>query len=173
MNDVTLGQRRIMIENKQLGICGPSWRQGFKALVRVLLGGAVFMSVMSVSACQTLGSEEGALPDAIRSAGSVLRAEGYPNLSKVPPVPKDLPSEKNWVDLEAGLQSEARRLETKAGAQPVTQLESDQDWASQAKLNLEKSPKSLPLEASTTDAAVWAAKTRASIEAGIARLPPS
>jgi hypothetical protein len=127
----------------------------------------------SLVACQSLGSEEGALPDAIRSAGAVVSGSGYPDLSKIPPTPKNMPSEKNWLDFETGLKRDARRLALKAGAQPVTAMEIDQAWANQAKSSLEAVPNALPVETSPTEDANWAAKARARIEADIARLPPS
>jgi hypothetical protein len=144
-----------------------------KGLGRKGLSCLIVACSMSLAACQSLRSEEGALVDAIRSAGAVVSASGYPDLSKVPNLPKNLPSEKNWADFEAGLKSDARRLSLTAGAQPITPMEIDQAWASQARTDLEASPNALPIETSPTDDANWAAKARAGIAADIARLPPS
>ena len=127
----------------------------------------------SLVACQSLGNEEGALPDAIRSTGAVVSGSGYPDLSKIPAVPKNLPNQKNWRDFEAGLQSDARRITLQAGAQPVTAMEIDQTWARQEKSNLEASPNALQIDPTPTDDLNWAAKARARLEADIARLPPS
>ena len=140
---------------------------------RMALGYLLIVCSTSLTACQSLGGEEGALPDAIRSAGAVISASGYPDLSKIPATPKDLPSDKSWRDFEAGLKRDSRRLVLKAGAQPVTAMEIDQAWASQAKSSLEAVPNAQPVETSPTEDADWAAKARAKIEADIARLPPS
>ncbi len=148
-------------------------RQHTLRRARMALGYLLIVCSTSLTACQSLGGEEGALPDAIRSAGAVVSASGYPDLSKIPATPKDLPSDKSWRDFESGLKRDARRLALKAGAQPVTAMEIDQAWASQAKLSLEAVPNALPTQTTPTEDANWAAKARAKIEADIARLPPS
>ena len=161
----------MVSEDEGPNVPGP--KQSPKSRCHVALGCLIFASPLLLAACQSLRSEEGALPDAIRSAGAVVAGSGYPDLSRVPNLPKNLPSEKNWIEFEAGLNRDARRLALKAGAQPITPMEIDQAWASLAKSSLEASPNALPIEASPTDDADWAAKARASIAADIARLPPN
>ncbi|GIU65872.1 hypothetical protein [Candidatus Phycosocius spiralis] len=156
---------------------GPSKQEGFalglRKLVLQFLRRLGLMGMIPAVACQSIGTVEGALPDAIRSTRAVVVAAGYPDLSKIPTVPVNLPSEKDWIDFESDLLRDVRRLSFKAGAPPLSQLESTQAWASQVRSTLEASHMSAPIDPSPSDATSWAAKARASIEAGIARLQPN
>jgi predicted nucleic acid-binding protein len=70
-------------------------------------------------ACQTLGQEDGFLPDTIRSASAVLKPGDYPDLTKIPDAPTDLPSQKAWANLQSGLQADATRLEANPNSKPM------------------------------------------------------
>ncbi|MCA3692395.1 MAG: hypothetical protein IOB61_03410 [Aquidulcibacter sp.] len=127
----------------------------------------------SLGACQSLSQEEGFLPDTIRSAGSVLTPRDYPDLTKIPDAPTNLPSQKSWAELQAGLQASAKVLEANPSSKPVAASEIDQAWAKAEQQAIEANAASVPTQQNAAESDAWAAAARAKMEADIARLPPT
>ncbi|MFM1976693.1 MAG: hypothetical protein RL145_1539 [Pseudomonadota bacterium] len=134
---------------------------------------ALGLVVVPLSACQTLGQEEGFLPDTIRSASAVLKPGDYPDLTKIPDPPKNLPSQKSWTDLQSGLQADAKIMQANPGSKPIAAGEIDQSWATAEKQAIEANSASTPTSQTTAESDAWAAAARAKMEADIARLPPT
>jgi hypothetical protein len=129
--------------------------------------------LVPLCACQTLGQEEGFLPDTIRSAGAVLKPGDYPDLSKIPDAPKNLPSQKSWASLQSGLQADAKRLEANPNSKPLRADEIDQTWAKAAKQAIDSNSASAQTAQTDAESDAWAAAARAKMEADVARLPPT
>ncbi|WP_157893647.1 hypothetical protein [Aquidulcibacter paucihalophilus] len=127
----------------------------------------------SLGACQSLSQQEGFLPDTIRSAGSVLTPRDYPDLTKIPDAPTNLPSQKSWAELQAGLQASANVLEANPSSKPVAANEIDQAWAKAEQQAIEANAASAPAQQNAAESDAWAAAARAKMEADIARLPPT
>ncbi len=128
---------------------------------------------LPLGACQSLSQEEGFLPDTIRSASSVLTPRDYPDLTKIPDAPTNLPSQKSWADLQAGLQADAKIMQANPGAKPVSASEIDQTWAKAEQQSIEANSASAPTQQTAAESDAWAAAARAKMEADIARLPPT
>ncbi|OYU76820.1 MAG: hypothetical protein CFE32_08520 [Alphaproteobacteria bacterium PA3] len=143
----------------------PLWRAPMMFALGILF--------VPLSACQTLGQEEGFLPDTIRSAGAVLKPGDYPDLSKIPDAPKDLPSEKSWAALQSGLQADAKVVAANPGSKPIAAGEIDQTWAKAEKRSIESNSASAQTTQTDAESDAWAAAARAKMEADIARLPPT
>jgi hypothetical protein len=125
--------------------------------------------------CMSLENEEGRLPDAMRGAIAGLTAKGYPDLTKIPDAPTELPSSTTWTSLEAGLVQQGRDLSANPTAATPTAEETNLDWAQSEKEKLEADPRAAPLPAVVPGAEgtpEWAAAARAKLEADLARLPP-
>lgn len=129
--------------------------------------------LVPLCACQSLDQEEGFLPDTIRSAGAVLKPGDYPDLTKIPDTPKDLPNQKSWANLQAGLQADAKRLEANPNSKPMPADEIDQTWAKAAKQAIDSNSASAQTAQTDAESDAWAAAARAKMEADIARLPPT
>jgi hypothetical protein len=129
--------------------------------------------LLPLCACQTLGQEEGFLPDTIRSAGSVLKPGDYPDLTKIPDAPKDLPSQTSWENLQSGLQADANRLEANPNSKPMLADEIDQTWAKATKQAIDSNSASAQTAQTDGESEAWAAAARAKMEADVARLPPT
>ena len=134
---------------------------------------ALGLIVGPLSACQTLGQEEGFLPDSIRSASAVLKPGDYPDLTKVPDAPANLPSQKSWADLKAGLQADAKIVQANPGSKPIAAGEIDQTWAKAEKQAIEANSASAQTTQTDAESDAWAGAARAKMEADIARLPPT
>lgn len=139
---------------------------------RALLG----VAMLAFSAgCGTLENEEGRLPDAMQTAIRTFSASGYPDLTKLPEAPKNVPSAGTWTALEAGLVAQGQEVSANPSAAPLTQTESDLSWAQTARTSLETEPLAQPIapaqpgEVTEQDAA---AAARAKFDADFARLPP-
>jgi hypothetical protein len=125
--------------------------------------------------CMSLENEEGRLPDAMRSAITGLTAKGYPDLTKIPDAPKDLPTAANWTALEARLADQGREVANSPNAAALTPEETNLDWAAKEKSALESDPRAEalpPVVAGAVGSPEWAAEARAKLEADLARLPP-
>lgn len=144
-------------------------RRMFRAPVTLALG----LFFVPLSACQTLGQEEGFLPDTIRSARAVLNPGDYPDLSKIPEIPKDLPTQKAWADLQTSLQADAKIVQANPGSKPIAAGEIDQTWAKVEKQAMESNSASAQTKQTDAESDAWAAAARAQMEADIARLPPT
>jgi hypothetical protein len=130
---------------------------------------------LAVSGCTTLAAEEGRLPQAMRGAIATFTAKGYPDLSKIPDVPQDVPSENNWSNLEAGLVQQGKAVSASPLASAPTPEETNQTWADGARASLETDPRAQPLsppQPGTPSEAEWAAQAKAKLDADLARLPP-
>jgi hypothetical protein len=154
-------------------VATPAHVQCPRPLWRAPMMFALGMLFVPLSACQTLGQEEGFLPDTIRSAHSVLKPGDYPDLSKIPDSPKDLPSEQSWSDLQSGLQADAKIVHANPGSKPVAASEIDQAWAKAAQQAIESNSASAQPAQTDAESDAWAAAARAKMEADIARLPPT
>jgi len=143
----------------------PLWR-----IPKVVALGLLFVPLC---ACQTLGQEEGFLPDTIRSATAVLKPGDYPDLTRIPDAPTDLPSQNAWANLQSGLQADATRLEANPNSKPVPAGEIDQTWAKAAKQAIDSNSASTQTAQTDAESDAWAAAARAKMEADIARLPPT
>ena len=144
-------------------------RRLFRAPVTLALG----LFFVPLSACQTLGQEEGFLLDTIRSASAALKPGDYPDLSKIPDTPKDLPTEKTWADLQASLQADAKIVQANPGSKPIVAGEIDQTWARAEKQAIESNSASAQTMQTDAESDAWAAVARAKMEADLARLPPT
>jgi hypothetical protein len=142
-----------------------SWRKP-----KVIALGFLFVPLC---ACQTLGQEEGFVPDTIRSASAVLKPGDYPDLTKIPDAPTDLPSQKAWANLQSGLQADAKRLDANPNSKPIPAGEIDQTWAKAAKQTIDSNSASAQTAQTDAESDAWAAAARAKMEADIARLPPT
>ena len=136
---------------------------------------AVLMAVAFSSGCMSLANEEGRLPDAMRSVISGFTAKGYPDLTKLPEAPTDLPTSANWSALESRLVAQGRALATNPAAIAPTPEETNLAWARTEREALEADPLAQPLQPDPPGApssAQWAADARAKLDADLARLPP-
>lgn len=113
------------------------------------------------------------MPDTIRSARAILKPGDYPDLSKIPETPKDLPSQKSWADLQMGLQADAKIVQANPGSKPIAAGEIDQTWAKAEKQAIESNSASTQTKQTNAESDAWAAAARAKMEADIARLPPT
>jgi hypothetical protein len=132
--------------------------------------------VLTFSAgCVSLESEEGRLPAAMRTAINTFSAKGYPDLTKIPPVPTDVPTAANWSALESGLVTQGKALTNNPAARPPTTDEANLSWADAARRTITEDPRSEPVPPVPIDGsqeAQWAAEAKAKLDADIARLPP-
>jgi hypothetical protein len=147
----------------------------FPSRPRLAAGVMIVAGFLSLAACSTLAEEEGRLPDAMRSAMTTLTARGYPDLTKIPDAPKDVPPASTWSALEAGLVSQGQRVSASPLATPLTAEETNLAWADRDRATLVTDPRAQPLPpvvpGSQTEAE-WAAQAKAKLDADIARLPP-
>ena len=130
---------------------------------------------VALTGCVSLENEEGRLPDAMRSAINSLTAKGYPDLTKIPDAPTNLPNAATWTALETGLVGQGSRLNNNTDARAPTPDETNLDWAQKERAALDADPRAQPLPAPVAGAAEspdWAAAARAKLEADLARLPP-
>ena len=134
------------------------------------------LSVVTLSVgCVSLENEEGRLPDAMRSAISNLTAKGYPDLTKIPDAPTDVPTSATWTALESRLVMQGRDLSANPSAVAATPEETDLSWAATAKNSLESDPRSEPvppIAIGGEGSPDWAAAAKAKLDADLARLPP-
>jgi hypothetical protein len=133
------------------------------------------MLLTSTSGCMSLENEEGRLPDAMRAAISNLSAKGFPDLTKIPDAPQDLPSTSTWKSLESGLVAQGKSLAANPGAVAPTAEETNLDWAETQRRALNADPRAepvppVPIEGSDEVRAAAAAKAK--LDADLARLPP-
>ena len=134
----------------------------------------LFIAVVCTG-CMSLENEEGRLPDAMRSAISGLTAKGYPDLTKIPDAPTDLPSATTWSALEARLAAQGKLVAASPSAIAPTAEETNLSWAVTERNRLEAEPMAQPLPpvvAGAPGTPEWAAEARAKLEADLARLPP-
>ena len=143
------------------------------------LGLIKFVASLSIgvvcTGCMSLENEEGRLPDALRSAISGLTAKGYPDLTKIPDAPTDLPSATTWSALEARLAAQGKLVAASPSAIAPTAEETNLSWAVTERNRLEADPMAQPLPpvvAGAPGTPEWAAEARAKLEADLARLPP-
>ena len=143
------------------------------------LGLIKFVASLSIAVvctgCMSLENEEGRLPDAMRSAISGLTAKGYPDLTKIPDAPTDLPSATTWSALEARLAAQGKLVAASPSAIAPTAEETNLSWAVTERNRLEAEPMAQPLPpvvAGAPGTPEWAAEARAKLEADLARLPP-
>jgi hypothetical protein len=130
---------------------------------------------LSCAGCVSLENEEGRLPDAVRSAISGLTAKGYPDLTKIPDAPTNLPTAATWGALEQGLVAQGQSVAQNPGAVAPTAEELNQSWAQGARASLEADPRSQPVPpvaVGTQTELEAAAAARAKFDADLARLPP-
>jgi hypothetical protein len=136
---------------------------------------AVALLAASATGCMSLENEEGRLPDAMRSAISTLSAKGYPDLTKIPDAPTNLPTSASWTALETGLVAQGKSLSDNPAAVPPTADEANQDWAERERRALNADPRAEPVPPvpiGGSDEAKWAAEAKAKLDADLARLPP-
>lgn len=127
------------------------------------------------SGCISLADEEVRLPDSMRTVISSLTAKGYPDLTKIPDAPKDMPSPAAWSALEARLAAQGRQVARDPMAVSPTPQETNLEWAATDRAALESDPRSEPLPpaiAGAQSSQEWAEEARAKLEADLARLPP-
>jgi hypothetical protein len=125
--------------------------------------------------CATLENEEGRLPDAMRTAVRTFSASGYPDLTKLPETPKNIPSAATWSALEAGLVAQGQEVASNPSAAALTPADSDLTWAQTARTSLEIEPLAQPVAPVQSGASAEqdaAAAARAKFDADFARLPP-
>jgi hypothetical protein len=103
----------------------------------------------------------------------VIKPGDYPDLTKIPDAPTDLPSQKVWANLQSGLQADATRLEANPNSKPMPAGEIDQAWARAAKQAIDSNSASAQAAQTDAESDAWAAAARAKMEADIARLPPT
>lgn len=138
------------------------------ALAALALGAAAGCAGMSDS----IRAAAGPLPDAVRTVGADLAGSGYPNLSRVPQAPADLPSDAQWTQFEGGLVQEQRALAADPGARPPSEAETSMAWSDTERARMEADPRSAPATGSDAEAQAWAEGERARMEALLRRLPP-
>jgi hypothetical protein len=130
---------------------------------------------LGLTGCVSLESEEGRLPDAMRAAISNLSAKGYPDLTKIPDAPTNLPTATTWSALEAGLVEQGKALSQDPAAVPPTPEETNLDWAEAQRRALNSDPRAEPVPpvpVGGSDEVKWAADAKAKLDADLARLPP-
>jgi hypothetical protein len=142
-------------------------------------GTAKAVVVLSLAAfstgCMSLENEEGRLPDAMRTTISALTSNGYPDLTKIPDAPTDLPAPATWTALEAGLVRQGKEMAANPAAAAPTSDDTNLSWAQSARLNLEADPRAQPIIAPPAGVQTElesAAAARAKFDADLARLPP-
>lgn len=138
--------------------------------------GLLLLSLAALSTgCMSLENEEGRLPDAVRSTISGLIAKGYPDLTKIPDAPTDLPAPATWTALESRLVIQGRELAANPAAAAPTSDDTSLSWAQSARSNLEADPRAQPVTAPPAGVPTElesAAAARAKFDADLARLPP-
>jgi hypothetical protein len=138
-----------------------------------LLGLAAFS--LCLGGCMSLENEEGRLPDAMRAAVANLSAKGYPDLTKIPDAPTNVPTAATWATLEAGLVDQGKSLAEDPSATPPTPEDSNLSWAEEQRRALNSDPRAEPappVPIDGTSQVEWAAKAKAKLDADLARLPP-
>jgi hypothetical protein len=146
----------------------------FQHVKAALRFGACLTLVLN-SGCMSLENEEARLPDGMRSAMASLTAKGYPDLTKIPDAPKDLPSATAWSSLESGLVTQGAAVAANPEAKALVPGDTDLAWAAQDRAALEADPRAEPLPAAVPGTATepdWAVEARKKLEADLARLPP-
>ncbi len=147
-----------------------------KSTISLALRGAIVAALsLSATACMSLANEEGRLPDVMRSAITGLTARGYPDLTKIPDAPTDLPTARTWSSLEARLVQQGATLRANPLATAPTADDINLEWAAQAQAGLEADPRAQalpPVVAGSPGTPEWAAQERAKLDADLARLPP-
>jgi hypothetical protein len=139
---------------------------------RMTLG---ILACLAASGCVSLENEEGRLPDAMRAAVANLSAKGYPDLTKLPEKPTDLPPNSVWTNLEAGLVEQGKQLSNNPEARPPTPEDTNLDWAEAQRRALNADPRAEPVPPvpiGTESEVEWATKAKAKLDADLARLPP-
>jgi hypothetical protein len=153
-----------------------NFRVKIRQAVREAARAACALSLCSfLTGCMSLQNEEGRLPNAVRSALSGLTAQGYPDLTKIPDAPTNLPSSAAWEALEGRLVAQGHALAGNRAARVPSAEELNLNWAQTDRSALTTDPRAQPLadsETAAANAAAWARQARAKLEADIARLPP-
>ncbi len=128
---------------------------------------------MGLGACSSLSGDEGFLPEAMRSASATLEAKGYPDLTKIPDLPTNLPSQGAWASMQSSLKNAGAGVQSNPSAATLSAEEANLAWAQEERTRLEASPKAAagPLPGEKDEN--WAAAARAKLEADIANLPPT
>jgi hypothetical protein len=145
-----------------------SWRKVAPVIAMLTL-------CLGTTGCVSLENEEGRLPRAMRASIATLSAKGYPDLTKIPDAPTDLPTAANWTSLEAGLVAQGNTLSTDPMAVPPTTDEANLGWAKAAQTAFDGDPRAQPLppvQPGSENDVSWAAAAKAKLEADLARLPP-
>jgi hypothetical protein len=150
--------------------CGRNKRGHLRAPARAIV--TLCLGASSLTGCMSLANEEGRLPDAMRGAIATLSAKGYPDLTKIPDTPTDLPSQLNWSSLESRLVSQGAALAANPTAALPTSEETNVSWAASARNELERDPRAESLPAGAPSTPEWATAARAKLNADLARLPP-
>jgi hypothetical protein len=130
---------------------------------------------VGATGCVSLENEEGRLPRAMQASLATLSAKGYPDLTKIPDAPTDLPTAANWTSLEAGLVAQGNTVSTDPMAVQPTTDEANLGWAKAAQSALDGDPRAQPLppvQPGSENDVSWAAAAKAKLEADLARLPP-
>jgi hypothetical protein len=138
---------------------------------------AAFCASLTVlgAGCASLENEEGRLPDAMRAAMTSLSSKGYPDLTKLPDAPTDMPSAATWTALETGLRAQGQQVAANPAATAPTPDETNVNWAQSVRASLEADPMAQPVPAAKAGVQTEleaAAAARAKFDADLARLPP-
>jgi hypothetical protein len=137
--------------------------------------GVACFGIGLLSGCMSLESEEGRLPAAMRTAINTFTAKGYPDLTKVPDAPTNVPTPATWTALENGLVDQGKILSRDPAARPPAANETNLSWAERERQALTSDPRAEPVPpvpVQGSSEAVWAAEAKAKLDADIARLPP-
>ncbi|MEN9856207.1 MAG: hypothetical protein RL186_691 [Pseudomonadota bacterium] len=135
----------------------------------------VFCLAVLATGCETLAREEGRLPDAVRAGLTRLSAQGYPDLTKIPEVPKTLPNAAAWQKQEKDMLGQARALAADPSARALQPDDTNLAWAEAARAALESDARAQPLPTGADAAGqgkAWADEARAKLDAELAALPP-
>ena len=100
------------------------------------------------------------LPDTIALASHNATDQGFPDLRKIPPIPTDMKSDKDWSLHKDKLEVRRLEIESAPNSRLATKEESDITWAQSAKTILEKDPRAQPAKPDE-EALAWAARMRA------------
>ncbi len=100
------------------------------------------------------------LPESVALVSHNANDRGYPDLSKIPPVPTNMKTDADWADHQNKLESQRVQLENAPNSRQPTAQEADIKWSEPLKVVLENDPRFAPAP-KDENAIAWAARMRA------------
>lgn len=103
------------------------------------------------------------LPEAIAQAGNNANDKGYPDLSKIPPMPTNMKTDADWLNHQKKLEAQRNEVDKAPNSRLPSANEADMSWSAPLKTIVETDPRFTPAPIDDNPTA-WAARMRAIFE---------